>query len=302
MKNLNKTTVIALLFLFQTVLVLAQNNSQDGAYKKEIADFFSKRDKDLRSPSSPLNLIGMLWLEEGENSFGSGEKNKLVVPVPGFPENAGSYFVEKRKVTARFDKGSGVLHNGQPAEENLNVYPGRAPVSLERGAVHWFVQDSGGELAIRLLNNDSENQAKFKGVERFPVNENLRVKAHFKPYASNSTIPITTVFGKTNERAAAGLLEFEIDGKPYKLEALDKGNGGLFIVFSDQLAGRETYPFRFLNAEKPNSDGSVIVDFNKATNPNCAFSVHAPCPLPPKQNKLTVPIPAGEKKYTLESI
>jgi uncharacterized protein (DUF1684 family) len=302
MKNLNKTTGLALLFLLQAVLVFAQTNELSADYKKEITAFFDKRDKDLRAPSSPLNLIGMLWLEQGENSFGSGEKNKLVVPVPGFPEIAGSYYVEGRKVTARFDERSGVLLDGKAAGENLNVYTGKGPVSLERGAVHWFVQDSGGELAIRLLNNESENQAKFKGVERFPVDEKWRVKAHFKPYASNSTIPITTIFGKTNERAAAGLLEFEIGGKPYKLEALDKGNGGLFIVFSDQLGGKETYAFRFLNAEKPGSDGSVIVDFNKATNPNCAFSVYAPCPLPPKQNKFTIAIPAGEKKYTLESI
>ena len=147
----------------------------------------------------------------------------------------------------------------------------------------------------------SKSQLAFTGVERFPVNKALRIEAKFQPYAPSSTIAITTIYGKTSDRPSAGLLTFTVNGKEYKLEALGAGAGQkLFIVFSDKTGDKESYRFRFLNTDAHDQNGNVIVDFNKATNPNCAFSPIAPCPLPPKQNILPIAIEAGEKKYKSE--
>ena len=77
-------------------------------------------------------------------------------------------------------------------------------------------------------------------------------------------------------------------------------DGELFYIFRDATTGKSTYPSgRFLYSDAP-KDGKVILDFNKAYNPPCAFTPYATCPLPPKQNRMEVPIEAGEKTYHLE--
>ena len=71
----------------------------------------------------------------------------------------------------------------------------------------------------------------------------------------------------------------------------------MLFVFKDATSGKTTYGGgRFLYAALP-KDGKVVLDFNRAYNPPCAFTPYATCPLPPPRNRLTVPIEAGEKKY-----
>ena len=90
---------------------------------------------------------------------------------------------------------------------------------------------------------------------------------------------------------------FQRGGKTFELWPLREGTDpALFFIFSDATSGGETYAMRFLDAEPP-KNGKVMLDFNLATNPPCAFTPFATCPLPPPQNKLKVRIPAGEKTY-----
>ena len=92
---------------------------------------------------------------------------------------------------------------------------------------------------------------------------------------------------------------FEREGKTYKVEPIieNPGDTELFLVFGDRTSGKETYgAARFLYAEAP-KDGKVILDFNKAYNPPCAFTPYATCPLPTPQNRLDTRVTAGEKKY-----
>ena len=97
-------------------------------------------------------------------------------------------------------------------------------------------------------------------------------------------------------RLVRATLSFTLAGKEYRLEPTDE-DGQLFFVFRDLTAGKETYPSgRFLYAAAPR-DGYVILDFNKAYNPPCAFTPYATCPLPSRQNRLPVRIPAGELVY-----
>ena len=95
-----------------------------------------------------------------------------------------------------------------------------------------------------------------------------------------------------------GAVEFERDGKTYRLEALDEGDGGLFLVFADRTSGHGSYGAgRFLDAPKPGAAWHVALDFNQAYNPPCAFTPFATCPLPPPENRLDLAIDAGEKTY-----
>ncbi len=91
-------------------------------------------------------------------------------------------------------------------------------------------------------------------------------------------------------------MTFQKDGREFRLEPmLDEGK--LFFVLRDQTSGKTTYgASRFLYTE-PAKDGLVLLDFNKAENPPCAFTAYATCPLPPPQNRLALAITAGEKNY-----
>ncbi len=279
----------------------------DVTYQKEIKEWQAKRDSDLKSASSPLNLIGIYFLKEGVNTFGSAENNDLVLPKGKIAEYAGQYVLKNDTISLQLKEGAGIVYKGitvliksdLPSPDDTKAIHKDTTIQIQHGTLKWFLFISGGRIAARVLDSQSENQVHFKGVERYPVDKKWRVEAKFQPYEQGKKIEITTVKGKSNLRAAAGLVVFTVGGKEYKLEALDRGPN-LFFVFSDQTSMNDgTYAFRFLTVKKPGADNIVVVDFNKATNPNCAFSEHAPCPLPPAQNKLTIAIPAGEKKYTI---
>ena len=139
----------------------------------------------------------------------------------------------------------------------------------------------------------------FRGVARFPVDPAWRVEAEFVPYATPQTRAIPTVLGTSEPMSAPGLLRFRLKGRAFTLEPLieDPAHPELFIIFRDASSGRDTYPAgRFLYAAMP-KDGKVVLDFNRAYNPPCAFSHFATCPLPPKRNDLPISVRAGEKDY-----
>jgi uncharacterized protein (DUF1684 family) len=122
------------------------------------------------------------------------------------------------------------------------------------------------------------------------------VPAKFVPYEPGKKISIVNVLDEISDEPVAGYIEFELDGRPHRLDALDDDDG-LFVIFSDATAGETTYkPGRFLAIEKkPAADERFMLDLNRAYNPPCAFSEFTTCPLPPKQNVLKVRIDAGEK-------
>ena len=94
------------------------------------------------------------------------------------------------------------------------------------------------------------------------------------------------------------MIEFTHNGKQYRLEALDEGEGKLFLVFADRTNGKGSYGAgRFLYAAMPDKNQRVVLDFNQSYNPPCAFTTFATCPLPPPENRLDLAITSGEKTY-----
>ena len=96
-----------------------------------------------------------------------------------------------------------------------------------------------------------------------------------------------------------GAAVFEHDGQTFRVEPVIEtpGDTELFLVFADRTSGKETYgAARFVYSEPP-KDGKIVIDFNKAYNPPCAFTPFATCPLPTAQNRLKTRVTAGEKKY-----
>ena len=105
------------------------------------------------------------------------------------------------------------------------------------------------------------------------------------------------MLGMVEAMANPGRLSFEKDGKTYTLEAVDEGDGQLFLIIADRTSGHDTYAAsRFLYAAPAGEDGTTVLDFNRAYNPPCAFTAFSTCPMPPPENRLDLAVTAGEKK------
>ena len=143
----------------------------------------------------------------------------------------------------------------------------------------------------------SPARAAFKGLRYFPIDPRYRVVARFVPHAAPVMLDIPTVLGTVESMPSPGYASFELPGaaQPLRLDAvLEPGETELFFIFRDATAGKTTYGAgRFLYAAPP-VDGTVVLDFNRAYSPPCAFTPHATCPLPPPNNRLPVAIEAGE--------
>ncbi len=269
------------------------------AYEKEIAAWRATREAGLRKPDGWLTLIGLFWLEEGDNRFGSGAGNKVVFPAGSAPEVAGTFTRHGKEVTVAAAPGAALTHDGKPVT-TLSLTPGAdgRPVGLELGSLRFFIIGRGDRLGVRVKDTKSTTLAAFRGLDDYPIRPDWRVEARFEPAEASRKIPIVNILGQIEDTPSPGTVVFEKDGKTYRIDALSGGDdGSLFLIFGDQTNGRDTYGAgRFLDADAPKG-GHLVVDFNKAYNPPCAFTSFATCPLPPKQNKLAIAVEAGERKY-----
>jgi hypothetical protein len=261
-----------------------------------------RRDREARLTSDEgwLTVAGLFWLKEGPNTFGSEPAGDIVLPAHSAPPRAGVFEHRGGRTTVRVENGVTVTSGGKPATTlELRDDASGTPDELVLGDLTMFVIKRGERYAIRLRDKKSRMRREFTGLTWFPVKEDYRVTATFVPYDSPRTIPIPNILGETEHLPCPGYASFTLQGKSLRLEPVIEapGDDRLFFIFRDETSGKETYPAgRFLYSGMP-KDGKVVLDFNKAYNPPCAFTPYATCPLPPKQNWLPVRIEAGEKSY-----
>lgn len=273
-----------------------KNTSQ--AYITEIEKWQQKRVESLKSEESWLNLAGLFWLKDGENSFGSNSENDIVFPGQKAPDFIGSFILKDSTVTVRIRDKVNVLHDGQSVRSlQLTQTNSDTPI-LSFGSLRWFIIQRGDRFAVRLRDLESKTLAEFTGIESYPIDANWRIQADFKQYETPELIPIPNILGTVHDQASPGVLIFKIDGKELRLHPLGEiTDDELWIIFSDGTTGKSTYGGgRYLYMDTP-KDGKGIIDFNKAYNPPCVFTNFATCPLPPESNKITVKVLAGEKYY-----
>lgn len=278
--------------------VLSGFVADDPAYVATIEGWHRQRVQSLKSEEGWLNLAGLFWLKPGVNTFGSDSQNDLIFPSKA-PSRMGVLVLDNGVVKAQISADGGVTSNGRALAEQV-IFGGeeKEPPVLAWQSLRWFVIKRGDRYAVRLRDLDSELVRNFPGIERYPVDARWRVEATAEVPFPPQTVKITDVVGTVSQQNVAANLIFKVGDQTYKLAATDSGKQ-YFVVFADATNGHETYGSgRFLYVEKssPNSN-KVWLDFNKATNPPCAFTAYATCPLPPKQNFLPVGIPAGEKNF-----
>jgi uncharacterized protein (DUF1684 family) len=281
------------------VLALAAPLAQaapDPDYVKSILAWRERAEKSLRADNGWLTLAGRYVMKPGANTFGTGPNNDIVFPRGLGPERIGTLKIEFSTVTLALEKGVTMKKDGQPFTERVlgtNVDK-RDWVTMGRLAMHVIERD--GHFVLRLADNRSEVRKRFRGRLWYDVKAPWLVDARYFAYPKGKTITIINVLDEASEEPAPGYVEFTLNGKTHRLDAVGDDEG-LFFVFRDGTSGDTTYkPARFLYVEKKPEPGKPFkIDFNRAYNPPCAFSEFTTCPLPPKQNILDVRIEAGEK-------
>jgi hypothetical protein len=272
----------------------------DDTYLQALAKWRQDRETDLKGDNSWLTVAGLFFLNEGTNSFGSGPLNDIVLPASA-PAEAGVLEFDGQKVTLRANEPL-TVNGASVTRAELRPSGGGKPAdTVTMGPLSFFVHKSGDRLAIRLRDQNSAIRRDFTGLRWFPPNEAYRVTGRFEAYATPKAVRVPNILGDLEPYTAPGVVSFTLNGQPLKLEVYDAGSGEnrrFFIVFRDLTSGKETYPSaRFLYAERPNAKGEVLLDFNKAYNPPCAFNPFTTCPLPSEQNRLRVRVEAGELDY-----
>jgi uncharacterized protein len=291
-------------YLFLTFLVLGcgSNNSNDtldiNAYRAEIEQWHQERIEDLKGNNGWLNIAGLFWLKEGVSTFGSDESNDIVFPKDKIQSKAGLFLLHNGVVTMTSLPEVEILSGDKPLKTGIIFHPDstRQP-KLSYGSLQWFIIKRDDQFGVRLRDFKSTSIEEFHGIDRYEVDPEFRAEAILEVPPMSKKIDITNVLGQTTAQDSPGTLVFTIKGKEYRLDALMEGEE-LFVIFGDPTNENETYPSgRYVYAKKPGADGKTILDLNKAYNPPCAFTPHATCPLPPKQNVLPLAITAGEKNY-----
>jgi uncharacterized protein (DUF1684 family) len=253
-------------------------------HEAEILKWRENRLTRLKAEDGWLSLVGLHWLREGENT-----------PIPGVA-------ITLKEGKATLKPSAPMTIDGQPVATPVQLNDDSAengPAIVQMGTKRFNVIKRGPRFALRVKDSQAETRTQFVGLESYPIDPKWRVEARLEPYNPPKKIPILDITGMMSDSTSPGALVFTIDGKEYRLDPIVEEEGGdYFIIFKDETSRSETYPAgRYLYAKPADANGKVIVDFNKAYNPPCAFTPFATCPLPPAQNRLPVRVEAGEKKY-----
>jgi uncharacterized protein len=265
----------------------------DPAYQQAFDKWKGELVEDLKQEWLPL--AGLFWLKPGENSFGSDPKNAIVFPKG--PAHAGAFTLEGKKVVANFVPGANAIIEGKPATSaELQPDASGNPTMVEMGSLRLHVIVRGQRIGIRLKDVESEAARQYRGPSFFPLDPSYRVTAAWLSSDGKKTVDVPNVLGDVTPTPIAGTAVFKINGQELRLTDLGGDpSKGLFFVFSDPTSKTDTYPGgRFLQTD-PVVNGTVVLDFNRAYNPPCAVTPYATCPLAPKENQLSVAIPAGEE-------
>lgn len=253
----------------------------------------------LQSDDGWLTLVGLGWLKEGSNTAGSDGKAVVVFPE-GAPASVGTFTRSGTSVSFQPAPGVTVSRGGKPSPGGAvqTDQEGRTePDVFQLGRFRFQVIVRGGRIGVRIKDPEARARKDFKGIPMYPASARWRLTARWEPSNPPTEIAVPNVLGQVERSPSPGTAVFTVDGREYRLTpVLEEGSPDLFFVFADETNRTETYGAgRFLYAA-PAKDGTVILDFNRAYNPPCAFSAFATCPLPPRQNRLALRVDAGEKR------
>lgn len=253
----------------------------------------------LTAPDGWLTLVGLPWLEPGDNRIGSAADNGI--QVEGLPAHLGNVHLHAdASVTVTLDPDSGGRIDGeQKSRATMRDDDHAHPTRVQCGDVGFFLVRRGERVGLRIKHVHADTRENFQGLDYFDYDPSWRIEAQWHPAEPGEVLEMATAIGTLEQHRVAGRAVFERDGERCEvlpvMESPD--DASYFLVFADQTSGKETYgAARFLYTGAP-LDGRIVLDFNQAYNPPCVFTAFATCPMAPPENRLPLRITAGEKTY-----
>jgi uncharacterized protein len=254
-------------------------------FAREWSEWREQRDRALSNPHGFLAVTGLHWLtseparfDDAPGEWATSDDGVRVVLDPDESLNVEGVSV------------SGV-HDFDVTDESKSIMAVFDDAVIE-------VATRGGRYVIRPRHPDYDLVRSYRGTPTFSPDLRWRVPGRFAAFDSPMSVAVdSTVHGLQQVYVAPGYVEFELLGSRHRLTVFnDEGSDNFDVLFKDATSGVTTYgATRALTIEAPGPEGDVIIDFNRARNLPCAYTDFATCPLPPAENRLTIPIEAGEK-------
>jgi uncharacterized protein (DUF1684 family) len=282
--------------------------AQDGNFQKDLAAWRNQHTADLLKPDGWLALVGLEWLQPGDNAVGSAPDNKIRLAKG--PAHLAVLHLEGESVTLHPPSEGfpqGFLAAGAPAKaQSLRAAPNNDKVAprMTIGTLNVYVIRREARFALRIKDSQSPSITGFHGLKWYPPDETYRVTAKWIPYTPFKTITLATLVGTNYDQPVPGAAEFVLAGKTWRLEPVleDPAGAKLFFILRDTTSTTTTYQAcRFLYTGFPTNGldkaGELVLDFNRLENPPCAYTPFSTCPLPPEGNRLRIALPVGEQRY-----
>jgi uncharacterized protein len=297
-----RTAILAGVFLAAALL------AQDGSFQQETRAWRTQHTADLLKPDGWLSLVGLEWLQPGDNSVGAAPDNKIRLSKG--PAHLAVLHLEGETVALNPPSGGfpqNFLVAGAPANpQTLRAEPNNDKVAprMTFDTLNVYVIRREKRFALRIKDAQSPSITGFHALKWYAPDESYRVTAKWIPYTPYKTITLATLVGTNYDQPVPGAAEFTLAGKTFRLEPVleDPAVAKLFFILRDTTSATTTYQAcRFLYTGFPTNGldkpGELVLDFNRLENPPCAYTAFATCPLPPPGNRLPIPLPAGEQRY-----
>lgn len=260
----------------------------------------SERKQALLATDGWTSLVGLHWLQLKAHYIGSSADSGIRLAFG--PPKMGLVQQADGKVFFTPERGAALTLDGQPLTGRVELKsdhddsPG--VIAFDGGKGLLTLIKRGERFGLRVKHADAPTRLQFAGLDYWPPQKDWRITGKFVPHPPGKTLPIVDIIGTASDAPNPGAVEFVREGKTYRLEAMGEAGQELFLVLADRTSGHGSYPAgRFMDAPAADAQGNVVLDFNRAYNPPCAFTTFATCPLPPPENRLDLAITAGEKNY-----
>ncbi|MEU1626621.1 DUF1684 domain-containing protein [Streptomyces sp. NPDC020096] len=238
-----------------------------------------RRAEAVCAPYGPLALTGTHWLAQAHGGVLDG--------VPGRWREDGDALLLSASAA------DGLAVDGRPVDGEVRLGP--TAEGLAYGNRRLVVLTREGQWAVRVFDPASAARAAFAGIDAFAYDPQWVLAARLRPYERERTVRVPNADGRERGLGLGGDLVFQVRGTGHTLAVAVDPDGSLWGVIADRTSGRSTFRFRFIRPPAPDADGSVLLDFNRALLPPCAFADHFVCPFPPPGNTLPFAVEAGEK-------
>ena len=204
----NKHFLTASFFLIISFLLLSgcskkEEDKGSPEYIASIKQWHKERIENLKKENGWLDLAGLFWLKDGENTFGTSPSNDIVFPKG--PDKIGMFILKDSTVSVKINSGVEVMNDKTPVKEtSLKTDLSGDPTILSIGSLRWYIIQRVEKFGVRLRDIDAKFRKEFKGINMYTINEDWKIRAKFEAYNPPKTITIPSIIGTVEEDMAPG--------------------------------------------------------------------------------------------------